>query len=372
MINNYSDIELFDRYAGNQMTAEERAVFEERLHTDKAFNEEYIFYKSITLGIKDYGKTELKDYLKEHGHGLTFTKKSNKTIAWGIAAVLALFIGVYAVSQFYSNQKTEQNIAITEPAVEKSAATDTIASATPQEPAKGLYTDDNTQINQTPEALSEETLEFKDVDAAPPSAEDLETGNKAYWTFGDDGDISVKSDKKLSDSIILAMVLIAPRADTEKDEVVLLDKQSQGTTQLPKSLNNNTYSNNTYEYKTETVKKKAQQKAVSTPTTDDAKKNGATPTDTTTLANANKPKTTSVKYTLEFWQSPVNFNGYKLSGNVVQLYGIDNNNIRLFNINQQLYLRIDKAVYILKPCTTGCPFTAETDPTIKNYILQQP
>ncbi|MES2618165.1 MAG: hypothetical protein V4613_09810 [Bacteroidota bacterium] len=372
MINNYSDIELFDRYSGNLLTVEERAIFEERLANDKAFNEEFEFYQSITLGIKDYGNAELKDYLKEHGHALTSSKNKNKTITWSIAAAMAIFLGVYVVSQFYSNQKAEQSISVIQPEADESLTTDTITTGQNNENNKGVFADGNSQLSEVPkEEIIEEPVEFKNAEAAPSTTEDLQRAGKYYWSFGDDADIPVKTDKKLSDSVVLIVALTGP-LDSEKDEEIALAKTSQGATQLPKSLNNNTYSNNTYDYKTTTVKKKSILKA-DAPKADDVEKTIENKlADTTALANTAKPESIATQYTLEFWESPVNFKGYKLTGTTVQLYGTANKNIRLFNVNQQLYLRIDKVVYVLKPCSTGCALTLETDPTIKNYILQQP
>ncbi len=53
-------------------------------------------------------------------------------------------------------------------------------------------------------------------------------------------------------------------------------------------------------------------------------------------------------YTVEFWQSPINYKGYKMSKNKILLYGMgDSEGIRLFKLDDVIYLKHPSAIYRL-------------------------
>ena len=52
---------------------------------------------------------------------------------------------------------------------------------------------------------------------------------------------------------------------------------------------------------------------------------------------------------VEFWKSPVNFNGYKRQGNNIILYGLNSNeNLSLVQHNKGLFLLIGSVFYCLQ------------------------
>lgn len=61
-------------------------------------------------------------------------------------------------------------------------------------------------------------------------------------------------------------------------------------------------------------------------------------------------KTTSSSYTVEFWRSPLNYKGYKLSRNKLAIFGISaNDQPALIRLGDDLYLRSATGVYRLSP-----------------------
>ena len=88
-------------------------------------------------------------------------------------------------------------------------------------------------------------------------------------------------------------------------------------------------------------------------------------------AKLSKPVATKTKYTVEYWTSPVNFKGYRLTNTTLQLYGLNSYTCRLFTVNGNLYLRNQGKVYVLSPCVDACAYKLEVDPDIIQFILNQ-
>lgn len=58
----------------------------------------------------------------------------------------------------------------------------------------------------------------------------------------------------------------------------------------------------------------------------------------------------TLQFTIEFWKSPINFKGYKLSINKAIIYGIsDIDNCELYIDNKQYYLIINTQLFLLEP-----------------------
>lgn len=52
------------------------------------------------------------------------------------------------------------------------------------------------------------------------------------------------------------------------------------------------------------------------------------------------------KFTVEFWQSPINYKGYKMSKNKIVLFGINpDENVRIYRVEETIYLRQASTLY---------------------------
>lgn len=70
--------------------------------------------------------------------------------------------------------------------------------------------------------------------------------------------------------------------------------------------------------------------------------------DSLLMNRTNIPST--LQFTIEFWQSPINFKGYKLSINKAIIYGIsDIDNCELYIDNKQYYLIINTQLFLMEP-----------------------
>jgi acetyl/propionyl-CoA carboxylase alpha subunit len=56
----------------------------------------------------------------------------------------------------------------------------------------------------------------------------------------------------------------------------------------------------------------------------------------------------ATNYQVEFWISPVNYRGYKMSKNKIVLFGVEEfNDVKLYRVNEDVYLNFDKSFYRL-------------------------
>lgn len=350
MSNHLNNIELFDLYLNNGLAGEELAKFEEKLLNDEAFNKAFIEHKTLVLGISDFGKLELKNYIKDQvklgGNG-----KHLKVMraVYAVAASVILVVGLVFVFKQMNNSATTKSIEIAAAPEVVTAPEDTIerprTTFMEMDPAK------KEEISQM-----DRTVESSNMDDAPPIAmnddavfKDLNTGNEAEASPAavESGGYKIVSEKMLRDTFLLALYVNnsdvnADGFDNEKAE------KSTSKKRLPSVYNNNNYNSGTEsKVKFDSVSnKKAKAKAIET-----------------------KPD----KYSIEYWQSPINFKGYKLVGFTLQLYGLGANQsqLKLFKVDYQLYLRMNGVVYALKSCVDGCAFTQVQDDAIRELILQQ-
>lgn len=73
----------------------------------------------------------------------------------------------------------------------------------------------------------------------------------------------------------------------------------------------------------------------------------------------------STNYRMELWKSPVNYRGFKLIRNSLITFGLDKNeNSRLYQLDEKLYLRHGQAVYRLFPTDEFEPFSRVLDEDI--------
>lgn len=338
-----NNIDLFDLYLNKGLEENERSKFEDKLLNDDAFNKAFIDYKTLVLGINDFGKIELKNYLKKQvkGSGNGTQMKVMRTV-YAIAASVVLIVGLVFVFQQYSSNTAKSTEIAAEP-----------------EP---IMVPTDTAVKQEQKFLEMEAVkkeETKEIDMATVEADqgvqnmesaddadlkDVKAPEVASATApqGESENYKIVSEKKLSDTILLALyVNNSPskwlNADNEKTDKKLSKKNLPGT-----------YNNNNYNTKP------------------------AVKSDSNVFRKAKVVEVKTDKYTIEYWQSPINFKGYKLVGYTLQLYGLSNQtNLKLYKVDYQLYLRMNGLVYEIRSCVDGCAFSQTQDDGIRELILEQ-
>lgn len=74
----------------------------------------------------------------------------------------------------------------------------------------------------------------------------------------------------------------------------------------------------------------------------------------------------SYTFTLEFWLSPIGFNGYKRSMNKAVIFGItDIENVELQIVDQEFYLILNNAVFLLSPSNNFLKLTQQNSKQTK-------
>jgi len=115
MENEYGNIDRFDAYLNDTISADEKLVFEKEIQENISFRQEFESYKLLVEGIQESRKQELKDYIKNN------TKKEVKSLFrnngkfYAIAAVIVFFVSVYIVfetnidnsNEHYAMEKSE-------------------------------------------------------------------------------------------------------------------------------------------------------------------------------------------------------------------------------------------------------------------------
>ena len=344
MSEHHNNIELFDLYLNNALEGSERAQFEEKLLNNEAFNKAFTDYKTIVLGIQDFGKIELKNYLKEQvkGSGSSNRMKVMRSV-YAMAASLILIVGlVYVFQQYSSNTAKSNEIAIEQKSdvLQMDTAVKQDKKFLEMEAVKKEELEKSDMANIEAEVAppvfeSADDANFKELDnQAAPSVAGAQSENETY---------KIVSERKLSDTVLLAFYVDnASEKFMNKDADKL--QKAAATKKLPGTYNNNNY-NNKAELKSDSlVVRKAKSRALK-----------------------------SDQYTIEYWQSPINFKGYKLVGYTLQLYGLGDQqaSVKLYKVDYQLYLRMNGVVYELRSCADGCAFSQTKDDSIRELLLEQ-
>ena len=358
---NYNELhsELFDQYLGGNLGTEAVRAFEQQLSDDAAFSEAFRIHKLLKAGIQDYGRESLKQHLKENGKmqywGDNFWPKSMRFAA---AAVLIIFLGLYAVVKRYLQPLQKPELAVK---TESRAPVNTGTADSVYPPA--IYSPDAPPdiavVTAEPERIESEIME--DVvamdDMSPSSGKNY--GQEAEGT--DDAgyeEIKVLSESMLSDTLYTVPVISWADANRSKTYYDNLSKPASRaeTAQKKKALSLPANASNANQ-STALEGKDNDKDSVGSGVTGSKK--------------AEAEQSSSSRYKIEFWFSPVNFKGYRLTGKSIRLYGVDVNEARFYVYKAQLYLYNEGRVYILGPCPYACAFTAEPDQDVVNIILNQ-
>ncbi len=348
MKSNETHIELFDQYLLNQLSEEQKRAFEERLFKEPDLKEEFEIHQLLVQGIQFHGKAELKNFLKENAT-VTFWGGNiwPKQMRIASVAVFLVFAGLYALVHFYLQpQSQSNNTAIVtentiEPTVDKTIPTD--SNSVP--PAPELP---NTLSNI--EVMDDEFPVIEDDYQNPSEEMEMEENKMESEVSGKESmDYQVLKERKLSDTVLLAMNVSVN--NYLKENVSIKSTKKSKSPIIPSNAQNSPLNNNAGQQKLDTL---SSAKYETNERKDNLKK---------TVGPA--------KYNVEFWTSPINFKGYKLINQTLQLYGLNNNQVQLKMLNNQLYLIHKQTVYVLNTCVDGCAYKPLNDEEIEILLLNK-
>lgn len=341
-------IEEIDAYLQGKLNPEEMAVFEQKLNSDPDFAEAFYNQKLLSELIKENARLELKAYLNTHAK-TKVVSSSNwlQSKIFAVAATLIILIGAFIVFQYYSSPKLEETLAI---------ETSLPSPETKREEPNIERPDAN--ISEIPEINTEKEM----AEMPPPTIEELE---------------SVEKELADAPAPVMESRTESMKDDAEFDYKIAQEIKNKDTflyatalTMLDVDGNNNSYGFN---------KTTAKSKSAQFPAAASNSNQGKALEDTKIFvdsssgkkAKLSKPVASKTKYIVEYWTSPVNFKGYRLTNTTLQLYGLNSYTCRLFTVNGNLYLRTQGKVYVLSPCVDACAYKLEVDPDIIQFILNQ-
>ncbi len=382
---NFNDphIDLYDRYLRGEMTAAELESFGQRLAADKDFADAFAVHRIIVEGIKDRGRQDLKEFLSANAVAPANGKLRFNRMYYAAAAAVVAFVSLFVISHFYTSPGPGKEIALK--TADKAQSDTQGRQPISPEMAKSLEESNMDKPMSRSEkfeeviALAPEEVTGESLDEAPAMEEpgilsDVPPG-------AGEQDVYVAADKKLSDTVVNVPVLLAMLDDDEAFNAKMEQKSSNVETtssnvrykksrKWPANVDNNASRSRSYDYS---------EPAVDTVSYRSGKKNKdqvkeADKADSIKAAGVSKAlkKDAGPSFKIEYWQSPVNFRGYKYIGNTLRFYGLSRHNTRVFMLNGLLYLRTDGMVYKLSPCQDGCAYKSELDSKIVDYIIQQP
>jgi hypothetical protein len=66
------------------------------------------------------------------------------------------------------------------------------------------------------------------------------------------------------------------------------------------------------------------------------------------ISGIKNQKNTFASFEVEFWQSPINYKGYKMSKGKIMLFGVDpNEEIKLFHMEDAIFIKRNQSVFRL-------------------------
>ena len=340
---NESHTDLFNNYLKRTLSDSDLMAFEKRLKEDKEFSDAFAFHQLMVEGVKDHARAELKQFLANSAKPAIGKGKIIRfsSMQWAAAAVIVVIIGIYAVTQFYIQPKKDIELATKNQEYKIPELENTIDSTyTPEKIEVMDSVVSKETLSENAFVSAEPIIELDDA-GSPPAIDNVRDKDVAMTedSKGMDYDYNVLPEKKLKDTSVYLYNLpdLYAYENTSKENNSYSNKKLS-TAKLP--ANANTAPAQVEKKDSSSFKKK-------------------------------KSESSSTKLQVEFWQSPVNFKGYKYWSNTVQLYGADQNSARLFRYNYQIYLRDNGKVYLLTPSLDATAYKPVVDESITQLILSQ-
>jgi len=293
MSTNINDKLLVERYLQGELSGLELEKFSERLSADEGFKRAVEFQQLIHEGIKEAGEERLKELIQS---SINYRRPS---VPWGLKLILSFFfvtaIGVslwfYLGTDQPSNKQDRSWFAFFEKTRIKDAS-DKKESQKVKQDSKAKSSSEPASAKTNPEEMAQRPLtDTSDLGLSQPaSAGDTLSGSL-------DEDIIVKQDQLLISAVLPVNQKQVQNLEEKKAEESLADEAAgklNPSADLP-----------------------VQEKTEST-------------------------------FQVEFWISPINYRGYKLTKNQLILFGIEEPDaVKLFRVNDEMYMTYLKETYKL-------------------------
>ena len=289
------DHTLIERFVEGALTGAELKEFQERMTSDASFKAEAEFYNLLLSGIRISREQELEKFITTHVSVRHYTPRSVIAIVIVMLIIIAAGVGVwnYLERDSFNENKNFFTTAFFTDQINK--AVNAVSNGR-QKQAKRNSAKTNA-VAPIDSSIDEEAASQPISDSAAMASAREHSGD----TLSEDENIVIKKDELISTV-----------------EMVVVNKtQEQGAHgEKPK----------------ESLAKETAEKlnpAAQLPVEENAYSN--------TLQ-------------VEFWQSPVNYKGFKLLNNKLVLFGIDRPEaVKLYSLNNQLYMQYGQLVSKLNP-----------------------
>ena len=372
---NFSEEDI-ENYLLGKLHGEELADFEIRMSLDEELKRAVLVQKMLISAIQEGRKNELRDYIKQN------SKKDEKrsvplwnrrNITAGALVLSALVIGVffYTKNNFNAdNHETLKKESVSdfkkvpdEVQTASSAKTDTITESKSGETiSQGLTTIDS---QKQPIAYLEDEekdmggdgktssnawdygdgdLEDKTIEnriAAKGGKNEYRSNFKAKSDVTGDGLDSVRHDNMIADTVLYAYFVgendipmsISTNQDLNKSSGAGANEETRVATGRAKLATRDRLS-----------RKSAAEKVAPAP-------------DESGKPEPMKAKADNAGIRVEFWESAINFKGYRFFKNELKLYGVGKNErVQLYNFSGMYYLKLGRNVYNLIDQNSYNPF----------------
>jgi hypothetical protein len=300
------NIELFDAYLDGVMSPDQRKDMEQRILTEPGLKEELELHRMMLAAIQENRRHELKTFISKNVKikPAPFFK-SYAFYSAAAASVVFCIIGYFVLFKKLEQNQTAQN-GPSKQQVEQSYKADSSSPVAAQSPSE-----DKSPVTNDP--------------AVPDKAAEHKKGEK---NLADNGglktnDVSKDADQKMATDM-----------SSNPDNVTVATDQMVLDTFL--SVDRRVYMRKPKQYQTR-------------------------PDDTYAVITTNDKRNLEVQY----WKSPVNYNGYKLTKNSLTLYGnYDASKISFQELNNILFMKYNNAYYRLSPGDNFVSLARETDARI--------
>lgn len=325
-----NDNSLIDQYLRNKLTGEELESFKQRIYQEPDLHHEVEFQKKLIASIRFARKEELKSYIQANAN----KHERNNIVGqfkWYYLAAAAVFAGVSFFLIFDRNNDNTQ-LALSGHKSTNQSETRAIPNEKDSDRKGPLAVNENQKevtlssgkgdyrlkegqpLKEADESLL--TVDDAKIESLPIySGKNNETGDK-YSSNTD----SIANDLRLKDTMIYAPVFVLN--DYPSEDVTLTSEKSVKA----------------YKSKSPQTKQKNE------------------------TAGAKDETSSKPLLRVQFWQSPINFKGYKFFRNEVLLYGLKpNDSFNFFYYQGMLYLKSKGNYYLIKEQNGFNSFDAVSD-----------